>query len=72
MNPAVNSRPRGRPPKADRDRRPETVRGRVPLDVYDALCRRATAERKSLATVVGDALIAIFRSKTFPPEGDTS
>lgn len=61
----MSQRRRGRPPKPDGERRNQNVRGRVPDDVYDALCRAARDKRMSIHRLVGDVLVGIFRGKTF-------
>ena len=62
----------GRPPKPPAERRSETVRSRVPADVYDAICARAARERKSISALVGDVLAQSFRSKTFQTDHQLS
>jgi hypothetical protein len=66
------NRRRGRPRKPEGEVRVETVRGRVPADVFERLCQRATRERKSVSALVGDLLVLIFRRKEIQIRGDLS
>jgi hypothetical protein len=54
-------RPRGRPPLPESRRRDETVHARVSVDVHEAICRRASTERKTVSTLVAEILAAVFR-----------
>ncbi len=65
-------RRRGRPQKPQAERLAQGVRCRVPDDVFDAMCHRARAVGKSVASIASEALTVIFRGKSLRSETDVS
>jgi len=62
---------RGRPPKPPAERG-ETASTRLPRDVYDAICREATAQRMTMSALMARALTGIFRNKQIRIEAEPS